>query len=188
VDERKQLESQLSSLQGQIAELLASDDREIGKDGQSMLLRCNATLLELIKLKHERSYIEPLLCRWVIDLLQLQSFDSSILQPDHAHDLCRILSDVGLVRRSGACCTRWSMQRICCAAEELDTALPVAVCCRVEQYEPRLLYRATRDGFSTADFWRCCAGKGPTLTLVKVGSTPIAHRHCLCAFAVAAHR
>lgn len=37
----------------------------------------------------------------------------------------------------------------------------------------QLLYRATRDGFSAADFWRCCVGKGPTLTLIKVSrSTP----------------
>ena len=105
VDERKQLESQLSSLQGQIAELLGSNDREIGKSGQSILLKCSATLLELIKLTHERSFFEPQVCRWVVDLLQLQSFDSSILQPDHAHDLCRILRDVGLVRRNSTHCT-----------------------------------------------------------------------------------
>ena len=62
------------------------------------------------------------------------------------------------------------------------------LCFVLEQYEPRLLYRATRDGFKAADFWRCCAGKSPTLTLVKVSSILMALRHCLCVFAVATHR
>lgn len=35
---------------------------------------------------------------------------------------------------------------------------------------PTLLYRATRDGFAAKDFWRTCAGKPKTLTIVKVKS------------------
>ena len=46
------------------------------------------------------------------------------------------------------------------------------------------MYRATRDGFTAADFWRCCAGKGPTLTLIKVGSPQTVLCHCDCAAVV----
>lgn len=35
---------------------------------------------------------------------------------------------------------------------------------------PTLLYCATRDGFAAKDFWRTCAGKPKTLTIVKVKS------------------
>ena len=31
-----------------------------------------------------------------------------------------------------------------------------------------LIYRATRDGFKFDDWQRCCLGKGPTMTLIKV--------------------
>ena len=34
--------------------------------------------------------------------------------------------------------------------------------------QPSLLYRGSRDGFSKADFVRCCADKGPTMTLVRI--------------------
>ena len=37
------------------------------------------------------------------------------------------------------------------------------------QSHAQLLYRATRDGFEAKDFWQRCAGKGPTLTIAKVG-------------------
>lgn len=39
------------------------------------------------------------------------------------------------------------------------------------QLNGRLLYRASRDGPLPDDFFRCCAEKGPTLTIVKVAGT-----------------
>src|SRR5689334_16817588 len=35
----------------------------------------------------------------------------------------------------------------------------------------RMLYKASRDGFRPADFYRCCAEKGATLTLIQAGRT-----------------
>ncbi|CAF3335688.1 unnamed protein product [Rotaria socialis] len=34
----------------------------------------------------------------------------------------------------------------------------------------RLAYKATRDGFSSTDFYRCCDSKGPTLTVIQSSS------------------
>ena len=42
-----------------------------------------------------------------------------------------------------------------------------------------MLYRATRDGFKANDFWQRCAGKGPTLTIVKVCSHKCRNVHCV---------
>ena len=36
-----------------------------------------------------------------------------------------------------------------------------------KQFNTRLLYRATEDGFGVKDFHRVCDKKGPTLTIIK---------------------
>jgi hypothetical protein len=40
-----------------------------------------------------------------------------------------------------------------------------------QDFTLKLLYRGTRDGFSAADFHRCCDSKGPTLAVMQVSGT-----------------
>lgn len=51
-----------------------------------------------------------------------------------------------------------------------------ALCCSCLHLLPlqsnaQLIYKMTRDGALPADFYRCCAGKGPTLVLIKVSGS-----------------
>ena len=38
-----------------------------------------------------------------------------------------------------------------------------------DQFQWRLCYRASKDGWHASDFHRLCDNKGPTVTLLKVG-------------------
>jgi hypothetical protein len=58
---------------------------------------------------------------------------------------------------------------VLCTHSSLDLRLLTARAPPRPQGGAQLLYRASRDGFEAADFWRRCADRGPTLIIVKVG-------------------
>jgi len=155
--------SQIAPLQSAIDELLNSSDLDVATRGEVMQQQCNKLLDEL---KAAALQVQPPALPSggsLVGSLQLQLLDSAILESSHAADMHRFFGDISLVS------THRSQSRCVCrrAFGSILTSL-ISPCCCCDQGHARLLYRATRDGFEAEDFWRCCAGKGPTLTLVKV--------------------
>lgn len=91
---------------------------------------------------------------------------------DRRAALVGFLGEQSMVR-DGRGCARLRSAMSSCFAHScffVSVGLFFFSCCRVSaraQASPRLLYRASRDGFKAADFYRACGGQACTLTLIK---------------------
>ena len=109
----------------------------------------------------------------ILDYLRKSgSFTDQFFLPSDFNLLKELLNEAYYYNISGLIdrieCSTILFSKILTSAQRIDLLKLI----ELEDYEFKLIYRASVNGFSSEDFHRCCDGIGKTLTIVKVKDTP----------------